>query len=340
MNLSEASKMRFNGVDVKMVKLNGNIVYRKEEEDPLLIAQYTASESGVVPKFNAGFTGYNVSETIVDGVYSVTIRTNTADNTPTSISFNGMSNLLTVIYLKTVKVTNMAYMFSGCNALTLLDASGWDTSNVTSMAGMLLYCYALTSLDVSGWDTSKVTNMTGMFSNCNSLTSLDVSGWDTSEVTNMASMFFNCNALTSLDVSGWGTSNVTSMTYMFYNCNALTSLDVSGWDTSEVTSMNNMFQGSDALTSLDVSGWDTSKVTNMAGMFSNCNALTSLDSMMNISTDLSLPSSLNEESILDVIDNLASVSSRKTLKISNVQLSWVPEDKIIEANNKGWTISA
>ena len=236
MNLSEASKMRFNGVDVKMVKLNGDVVYRKKEEDPLLIAQYTASESGVVPKFNTDFTGYNASETIVDGVYSVTIRTDTADNTPTSISFTGMKNLLTVGYLKIDKVTNMSNMFQ------------------------------------------------------------------------------NCNALTSLDVSGWDTSKVTTMNAVFYTCKALTSLDLSDWDTSNVNNMSNMFQ--------------------------NCSALNSLDSMMNISTDLSLPSTLNEGSIIDVIDNLASVSSRKTLRMSNAQLSWVPEDKIIEANNKGWTVSA
>ena len=262
MNLSEASKMRFNGVDVKMIKLNGDIVYRKKEEEPLLIAQYTASESGVVPKFNTDFTGYNVSETVVDGIYSVTIRTNTADNAPTSILFNGMNNLLTVDYLK----------------------------------------------------IDNVTNMTNMFSSCSSLTSLDVSDWDTSNVINMTAMFSSCSSLTSLDASGWNTSNVTSMMYMFNSCKALTSLDVSGWDTYNVTSMTSMFN--------------------------NCSSLTSLDSMMNISTDLSLPSSLNEESILDIVDNLASVSSRKTLKISNTQLRWVPEDKIIEANNKGWTISA
>ena len=340
MNLSEASKIRFNGVDVKMVKLNGDIVYKKKEEDPLLIAQYTASESGVIPTSIAGITGYNVSETIVDGVYSVTIRTDTADNTPTGISFSGMKNLLTVGYLKIDNVTNMSATFNGCNALTSLDVSGWDTSNVTNMAYMFSGCKALTSLDVSDWDTSNVTNTANMFRECKALTSLDLSGWNTSNVTNTTNMFYGCNALTSLDVSDWDTSNVASMSATFNGCKALTSLDVSGWDTSNVTNMTSMFYGCGALTSLDLSGWDTSKVTNMSSMFQYCNALTFLDSMINISADLSLPSSLNEESILDVIDNLASVSSRKTLKISKAQLSWVPEDKIVEANNKGWTISA
>ena len=85
---------------------------------------------------------------------------------------------------------------------------------------------------------------------------------------------------------------------------------------------------------------DTSNVTNMQYMFHNCSQLTSLDSMMNISTDLSLPSNLDKESVLDIIDNLVTVSSTKVLTVSATQLEWLSEDKITEANNKGWTIRA
>ena len=44
--------------------------------------------------------------------------------------------------------------------------------------------------------------------------------------------------------------------------------------------------------------------------------------------------------VLNVVNNLSTVSSTKTLSISATQLSWIPEDKIREVNNKGWTISA
>ena len=111
-------------------------------------------------------------------------------------------------------------------------------------------------------------------------------------------------------------------------------------NTSKVTNMSNMFYGCNNLTSLDLSGFDTSKVTNMSNMFYGCDKLTSLGSMMNICANLTLPSALNKESILDVVDNLATVTSTKTLKINAQQLSWISEDKIREANNKGWTISA
>ena len=45
--------------------------------------------------------------------------------------------------------SNMSYMFNGCNSLTTLDVSNWDTSNVTNMSDMFNDCIALTTLDVS-----------------------------------------------------------------------------------------------------------------------------------------------------------------------------------------------
>ena len=289
MNLLNVSNIRFNGADVKLAKINGVIIYRKNEEDALLIARYTANASGVLPTFNDTFEGYETEEVNNNGIYTVTIRTNKEDNLPTMISFNGKSNLLTVEYLKvTSKVTNMGYMFSGCTNLT--------------------------SLDLSNFNTSEVTNMGYMFQNCTNLTSLDLSNFNTSEVDSMYGTFQNCTNLTSLDVRNFDTSKVTDMYGMFYGCTNLTSLDLSNFDVSNVTNMSNMFQ--------------------------SCNKLTSLDSMKNIATNLSLPASLNEESVLDVIDNLATVTTTKTLTMSATQLSWVSEDKIIEANNKGWTISA
>ena len=262
MNLSNVSNIRFNGSDVKLAKIDGIIVYKKEEEDALLIVRYTTNASGVLPTFNDTFEGYEIEEDNNNGIYTVTIRTNKEDNLPTSINFNGKSNLLAVEYLNANNITDMSFMFYGCNNLTALDLSNFDTS----------------------------------------------------EVANMCGMFFDCTNLTLLDLSNFDTSKVIDISYMFYNCTNLTSLDLSNFDCS--------------------------KVTNMGEMFYSCNKLTSLDSMKNIATNLRLPASLNEESVLDVIDNLATVATTKTLNMSAIQLSWVSEDKIIEANNKGWTISA
>ena len=185
----------------------------ESEEEPMLIARYTANASGVVPTFNEGYQ-YIVNETESNGIYTVELS---SDDDFTSCSFYGQANLLTVEYLRV-------------------------TNNVTTMDSMFYNCNNLTQLDVSNWDTSKVTTMYSMFGVCNKLTSLDVSNFDTSNITNMNSMFYGCSKLTSLDVSNWDTSKVTTMNYMFYGCKSLTSLDVSNFNNINVTDMQNMFQ--------------------------------------------------------------------------------------------------
>jgi surface protein len=93
---------------------------------------------------------------------------------------------------------SLASMFFGCNSLTSLDLSGFNTSDVTNMYDMFLGCSNLTSLDLSGFKTLNVTNMREMFYKCSSLTSLDLSGFNTLMVTNMSSMFYDCSSLCSV----------------------------------------------------------------------------------------------------------------------------------------------
>ena len=438
--------------------------------NPFEILVYTTNAIGVVPTFNTKFIGYSTNETDNgDGTYSVRIATDDLLNLPTSISFNGKTNLLTVEKIDTSNVTNMSYMFYNCKALTSLNLSNFNTTNVTNMSSMFGSCSNLTSLDVSNFDTSKVTNMSSMFygckvitsldvnnfnttnvtdmksmfngcsnltsldvssfnttnvtdmgnmfSSCNALTSLNLSNFDTSKVTDMknmfngcsnltsldlsnfnttnvtdmknmfynckvitsldlsnfdttkvtnmnsmfygcsnltslnlsnfntsnvttmASMFYGCNALTSLDLSNFDTTNVTSMNSMFYDCSNLTSLDVNNFNTTNVTNMSNMFRYCNKLTSLDLSSFDTSNVTNMSYMFYNCKALTSLDSMQNIPVNLDLSYTiLDITSLLDVIDNLLTVTTSKTLTLGSTLLSKLTEEQIAVATNKGWTV--
>ena len=208
-------------------------------------------------------------------------------STITSINFNNAFN--------TSNVTNMSYMFSGCEALTALDVSNFDTSNVTNMYGMFNKCRALKALDLSNFDTSNVTTMGSIFQYCGVLTSVDISSFNTANVTNMSSMFFCCYALKSLDVSHFNTSNVTNMSCLFGYCQALTSLDVKNFDTSKVTNMQQMFDECNVLSKLDVSNFDTSNVTKMGNMFRKCKALKTLDlSNFNTSNVTSMSSMFND----------------------------------------------
>ena len=179
--------------------------------------------------------------------------------------------------LNTTKVTDMSYMFNGCQNLSSLDLSYFNTTNVTNMTHMFEGCKALTSLDLTNFNTEKVTDMACMFFNCQNLSSLDLSYFNTTNVTNMYTMFEGCKALTSLDLTNFNTAKVTNMSYMFYGCSALTSLNLSKFDTQKVKDMRSMFYNCNSLTLLDVSNFNTQKVENMHGMFYNCKSLITLD---------------------------------------------------------------
>ena len=79
--------------------------------------------------------------------------------------FSGFTNLSS---LQKIKVTNMNYMFDGCESLiSLPDLSKWNTNNVTNMDGMFYGCKSLISLpDLSKWNTNNVTNIEHMFDGC------------------------------------------------------------------------------------------------------------------------------------------------------------------------------
>ncbi|OYP59918.1 hypothetical protein CIK99_00635 [Prevotella sp. P5-92] len=204
---------------------------------------------------------------------------NTEEVTNMSFMFYGCQRLtsLDVSKFNTAKVENMSNMFDNCQRLTSLDVSKFNTAKVTDMGAMFDNCLSLTSLDVSKFNTDNVTKMLYMFDGCKKLTSLDVSKFNTAEVTDMCSMFGDCELLTSLDVSKFNTAKVTNMSYMFGGCSGLTSLDVSKFNTDKVTSMGSMFSGCSGLTSLDVSKFNTDNVTNMGYMFNGCSGLTSLN---------------------------------------------------------------
>ena len=145
----------------------------------------------------------------------------------------------------------MGSVFIGCNALTSIDTTGWDTSNVTDMVCMFGSCSSLTTLDVSKFNTSKVIDMGHVFDCCYSLTTLDLSNWDISKVSSVYGMFSNCRSLTTLDVSNWDTSKVTDMYAMFRYCYALTTIK-GAINMKSCTSYDNMFIGCTKLSGVKI----------------------------------------------------------------------------------------
>ena len=239
--------------------------------------------------------------------------------------FEGCESLtsLDLSSFDTSSVTDMSWMFQfqDCESLTSLDLSSFNTSSVTSMAGMFWSCESLTSLDLSSFDTSRVTNMSYMFDGCENLTSLDLSSFDTSSVTDMYAIFEGCESLTSLDLSSFDTSSVTNMRNMFYGCLNLTSLDLRKFNTSLVTNMWNMFAGCPNLTSLDLSSFDTSSVITMRRMFVGCQNLTSLDL-----------SSFDTSSLTDMSDMFSGTCSNSESVVNGIAKDAATAAKFMDSN--------
>lgn len=292
----------------------------------------------------------------------------TSNITDMTSMFENCSSLtsLDVSGFNTVKATNMSNMFYNCKNLTSLDVSSFNTSKVTRMRNTFGYLENISSLDVSLFDTSKVTSMEQMFLNCSKLTSIDLSNFNTSNVTRMYGMFKECSSLTSLAVSNFDTSQVTSMAYMFYGCKSLTSLDISNFDTSQGTSMERMFYYCSSLTSLTFgSNFNTSNVTNMNQMFYSCPKLknivgtlnmqnvTSASNMIeycsaleevhihNLGVDLKLSNSpkLTHDCLVELINNLQTVTSTKTLTLGSTNLAKLTDAEKQVATDKGWTLA-
>lgn len=233
--------------------------------------------------------------------------------------FGGCESLVDISPLRkwdTRDVTSMSYMFSNCTSLANVSAlTNWDTSNVTNMSEMFGYCYSLANISpLADWDTSKVTEMDYMFSHCYSLADISpLANWDTSKVTDMDYMFTNCTSLADISsLTNWDTSNVTSMYCMFYDCRSLKSVPL----------------------------LDTSKVTDMGYMFTNCRSLENLGGFtgMKASLDLRYSHLLTHESLMNVINNLATVSVTKTLRLHSDSIAKLSDAEIAIATNKGWVI--
>jgi surface protein len=74
-------------------------------------------------------------------------------------------------------------MFNGCEKLTTLDLSEFDTSKVNNMSYMFTGCKALKELiGLSDWNTSALKDISWAFQSL-PLTNLDLGGWDLTNCT-------------------------------------------------------------------------------------------------------------------------------------------------------------
>ena len=61
------------------------------------------------------------------------------------------------------ELTNINYMFYGCNSLAIIDLSNFNTHNVTNMGYMFNGCISLKNINLSNVNTGNVTNLIYLF---------------------------------------------------------------------------------------------------------------------------------------------------------------------------------
>lgn len=218
-------------------------------------------------------------------------------------------------------VTSFNSLCKGMEITSLAGLEDIDTSSVIDMSYMCYQCSNLTDISaIKNWDVSKVTDMKNMFYYCK-LYTVNLT-WDTSSCTTMKQMFsFNYNG---------SSSNYTSIILNF--------------NTPNVTSMYDMFDTS-YWTTIDISSFDVSKVTGTSwgtgfGDFTYSN-LINFKAPKNISEniDFSYSRQLTHDSLMSIINNLAEVSSTKTLTLGSTNLAKLTDDEKAIATNKGWTLA-
>lgn len=205
------SNIRYDGTNIKLIKLGGNIIYEK-------LSLYVPYEFKSDKNLTEVKTIINESHTDLSYMF---------------YNCKKLEHINTEDW-DTSNVINMKYMFYNCDGLTSLDLSNFNTTNVTNMSNMFNYCGLLNELDVSTWDTSNVTDMGRMFTDCKSLISLDLSDFNTNNVTNMHQMFGWCSELEVLDLSNWHIDANDDIGEMFYGCNSLHTLRLDNCDLTTI----------------------------------------------------------------------------------------------------------
>ncbi len=241
-----------------------------------------------------------------DGVYPVVRIAATANITNFDFKAATVDNhSYSARYNAIIERLGRIYSFLGVWGTYWIEHDSTLVSYLTSLTYTWYYCYSLQSLDLSGWDTS---------------------GW---AVTSMASTWAYCYSLQSLDLSGWDTSGFTAAdwTRTFFLTRAIKALDLSMFDLSKVT----QWGSSSYPNAMSIFIIDFTVGANNSGKFKPTAYKT---------LNLYECTLMSRQSLLNVIDMLASGVSGYTLKIGTINLNKLTAAEKALATAKGWSIIA
>lgn len=232
--------------------------------------------------------------------------------------------------------TDIHSMCSNASSLKKVDLSNLNASH--SKDASYLFCDAAKIQEMKFPKIKiKTNNFDSVFDACN-VPVVDVSCFDTSECTSFKGVFNNTTALFT-NLSKLDTHNVTTMYGCFMRCMGTPTLNLSGWDTSSLTDISDMLHSSKVVTLIVNMG--LSNCTKIGGIAAWDWYLAKIrGKMYNIKVSLSFTdNSLDKESAKIIIDGLATVSTKQTLRFSTYTGPLLTDEQKAEATAKGWTLT-
>ena len=239
----------------------------------------------------------------------------------------------------------LSNVFSNCRSLKEIDVSGWTTDHATNLSANFQYCYSLEHVDLSGWVTDNCTNLSNLFTGCWSLKSIgDISGWDTSNVTTFASMFLDCYSLLDFpDMSRWDFSKATTVASMCSGMRSVKEITLNNLNLAQCTTIITMFRNCYALEKITATGWLIPKLTSTApaAFLGDCPNLrdVTIGIPIALTHSYSGDDALSHESLINILNNLPTVTTRRTLTIGSQNINRLTAEEKQIATNKNWTLA-
>ena len=218
-------------------------------------------------------------------------------------------------------VTSLGGVFRGQANIKTFDElrffTGITSFSVSSGNGEFQGCTNLTTVTLPNISVNSI-NLTGLFRGCSKLTGAVLLPINTQSITSIQHIFRGNTTITDITLPSGSYSG--SASYAFASCSNLANLNVGTADWGEITSFGS---GSN-------------------GTFYNCSKLETITgTITGIKYDVSLANSpkLTRESLLVIINGLATVATQKTLTLHTTARERLTEDDIAIATAKNWQIS-
>lgn len=277
---------------------------------------------------NADYLFYEYQGTSVNGL----IQYSDTENVESISRTFYRSKVVKVPELNTSKAKDFSYAFSYSS---IDEFPNWNFSNAETIGYLLSQCKSLKT-DIVINNLSKLTGDYCLNGICqqNEVKSVTLNGLNPDIAYSIDQAFFDCGWLksVSLNTTTGVPMKVKSMSETFNYCGQLTTLPL--MDLTQCTRFSVI--GCNSLESIPA--YDLSNITSIN--LSNLYKLAEFHATgMKVSFNISSSTKFTREALVEILNNLATVTSTQTLTMGATNLAKLTDEDKLIATNKGWTLA-